>query len=241
MGVSMSSKVALVTGGNRGIGLEVARQLARQQVRVLLGCRHISKGQMAVDSLTQEGLSVFLLPLDLNDPIFIRRAVSDGIQKFGHIDILINNAAVLHEGLLGFESKLTDISGDTLIQTLITNVVGPYRLIQEVLPIMQQRNYGRIVNMSSRAGQVQTMDRGFPAYRVSKAALNALTLIAAAECSNKNIKINAASPGWVRTELGGPDADYSAEEGADTPVWLAMLPDDGPTGKFFEGGQEIPW
>lgn len=237
----MSTKVALVTGGNRGIGLEIVKQLAVRGVVVLLGSRDMSKGKVAVDFLSKKGLSVFLARVDLHDPASMRQAISEGIQKFGHIDILVNNAAVLEEGSQGYMSSILDISEETLVRTLHTNLVGPYRLIQEILPIMQKRNYGRIVNVSSRAGQFQTMDRGFPAYRVSKAALNALTKIVAAECWKMNIKINAASPGWVRTELGGTDAERDVDEGADTPVWLATLPDDGPTGGFFEDRVEIPW
>ena len=237
----MSLKVALVTGGNRGIGLEIVHQLASQGIRVALGSRDRSKGMIAVSPFISLGLSVSVVQLDVNLPSSIEAAVKECRDKFGKIDILINNAAILQEGAQGFNTSVLDVSDEKFIETFTTNLLGPLRLIREVLPEMIQKNYGRIVNISSLAGQSKDMDKGFPAYRISKAALNALTQIVAAECYQKNIKVNAASPGWVRTSLGGPEAELSPEEGADTPVWLATLPDNGPSGAFFEKRKIIAW
>lgn len=237
----MSLRVALVTGANRGIGLEIVRQLARQKVMVVLGSRDPSKGTKAALTLAQEGLSVSVIQLDVAAALSIKAAVEECSQKFGPIDILVNNAAILQDGAMGFEGSILEVPDEIFEYTLSINFLGPLRMIREVLPSMLRRNYGRIVNISSRAGQLLNMDKGFPAYRVSKTALNVLTQIVAAECKDKNIKVNAVSPGWVRTELGGPDAQLTVEQGADTPVWLATLPDHGPTGGFFEHRIRLPW
>lgn len=237
----MSSKVALVTGANRGIGLEIVRQLARRGITVVLGSRDQSKGKKGTNSLLKEGLSVSVVRLDVGVPSSITDAVNDCIQKFGTVDILINNAAILQDEIHGFEGSILDGDDEIFLNTFSINLLGPLRMIRAVLPGMLQKNYGRIVNISSRAGQLNIMDRGFPAYRISKAGLNALTRIVAAECKDHNIKVNAASPGWVRTNLGGSDAELSVEQGAETPVWLATLPDDGPTGGFYEKRKMLSW
>jgi NAD(P)-dependent dehydrogenase (short-subunit alcohol dehydrogenase family) len=155
--------------------------------------------------------------------------------------VLVNNAAIIADGSGGFHASVLDtVSGD-LRRTFETNVLGPLRLIQAAVPVMRKQGYGRIVNISSGAGQLAEMGSGFPAYRMSKAALNALTRITAAELRDANIKVNAVCPGWVRTDMGGSDADRSVAEGAETPVWLATLPDNGPTGEFFRDRKPIPW
>ncbi len=136
---------------------------------------------------------------------------------------------------------MLDVSVDLVMQTYLTNTVGPLRLIQAVVPAMQKLGYGRIVNLSSGAGQLSEMGSGFPAYRMSKSALNALTRLTAAELGPRPIKINAMCPGWVRTAMGGPNATRSVEKGAETAVWLATLPEDGPTGGFFRDMKPIAW
>lgn len=235
------TRFALVTGGNRGIGLEIVRQLSRLGVITALGSRDPVKGRAAAEALMSEGLEVPVVAIDANDEAGPARAVAEVQRLFGRLDILVNNAAILIDGPGGFNASLFELTGDTMRRTFETNVLGPLRMIQAVAPLMRAQNYGRIVNLSSGAGQLAEMVAGFPAYRMSKTALNALTRIAAAELSGANIKVNAVCPGWVRTDMGGPEATRSVEEGAETPVWLAMLPDDGPTGGFFRDKKPIAW
>jgi NAD(P)-dependent dehydrogenase (short-subunit alcohol dehydrogenase family) len=233
--------VALISGANRGIGLEAGRQLARKGVLVVLGARDPEKGKDAARSITGEGLEAETVRLDVADGLSVAAAVEEIARRHGRIDILVNNAAILIDGPGGFRSSLFELKADTARQTFETNVLGPLRLTQAVVPIMQRNGYGRIVNLSSGAGQLSDMRSGFPAYRMSKAALNALTRITAAELASTNIKVNAVCPGWVRTDMGGAEAERPGEVGAETPVWLATLPENGPTGGFFRDMRAIPW
>lgn len=235
------TRFALVTGANRGIGLETVRQLSRLGVITALGARDAAKGRAAAETLMSEGLEVPVVAIDSNDEAGPQRAIAEMQRLFGRCDILVNNAAILIDGPGGFNASLFDLTGDTMRRTFETNLLGPLRMIQAVAPVMRAQNYGRIVNLSSGAGQLSEMHAGFPAYRMSKTALNALTRIAATELSGGNIKVNAVCPGWVRTDMGGPEAERPVEEGAETPVWLAMLPDDGPTGGFFRDKKPIAW
>ncbi|MGE5267295.1 MAG: SDR family oxidoreductase [Deltaproteobacteria bacterium] len=234
-------RVALISGANRGIGLETARQLARKGVLVVIGSRDLEKGQAAARSITDEGYPVEVVRLDVTDGSSIASAVEEIVRRHGRIDILVNNAAILIDGPGGFKSSLFELRADTARQTWETNVLGPLRLTQAVVPIMQRNGYGRIVNLSSGAGQLSDMRSGFPAYRLSKTALNALTRITASELASTNIKVNAVCPGWVRTDMGGAEAERPVEVGAETPVWLATLPENGPTGGFFRDLRQIPW
>lgn len=161
--------------------------------------------------------------------------------RFGRLDVLINNAAILIDGPGGFAASGFDLTDETLRRTFAANVEGPIRLMQAVLPGMRARAYGRVVNISSTAGQLAGMGAGYPAYRMSKAALNAATRIFADEVREADVKINAMCPGWVRTDMGGEEAERSVEEGADTAVWLAQLNKSGPTGGFFKDRRAIAW
>jgi NAD(P)-dependent dehydrogenase (short-subunit alcohol dehydrogenase family) len=237
----MSSRLALVTGGNRGIGFDIARQLAARGVCVVIGARDIDKGRSAAKMLTGAGGAVAAVGLDVTDAESIRRACSDVERQHGAIDILVNNAAILIDGPGGFSSSLFDMTDETAQRTWETNLLGPARLIQTIVPGMTARGYGRVVNLSSRAGQLAQMRAGFPAYRMSKAALNALTRITAAEVGAGNVKVNAMCPGWCRTEMGGREAERAPSEGAKTAVWLATLPESGPNGGFFHDQKEIAW
>jgi NAD(P)-dependent dehydrogenase (short-subunit alcohol dehydrogenase family) len=182
-----------------------------------------------------------VVALDVTDGESVRAAVDEVLRQHGRIDILVNNAAILIDGPGGFNSSLFEATEVTFRDTFDANVAGPLRLIQSVVPVMRAGGYGRIVNMSSGAGQFDGMGMGFPIYRMSKSALNALTVITAAELGRGTIKINAVCPGWVKTDMGGPNAERSVEKGAETPVWLATLPDDGPTGGFFRDKKRISW
>jgi NAD(P)-dependent dehydrogenase (short-subunit alcohol dehydrogenase family) len=235
-------RIALVTGANRGIGREIARQLAMTgAMSVIIGARDRQKGADTVADFARDGIRAATVTLDTSNSDSILHAVGQIEREHGAIDILVNNAAIMIDGPGGFDASLFDLTSDTMRRTFETNVLGPVALMQTVLPGMKARGYGRVVNVSSLAGQLQDMGAGFPAYRMSKAALNAATRIAAAEIGAGNVKINAASPGWVRTGMGGPDAPRTVEKGAETAVFLALLPGDGPSGGFFHDKSPVAW
>ncbi|MEQ1695919.1 MAG: SDR family oxidoreductase [Hyphomicrobiaceae bacterium] len=235
------TRVALVTGANRGIGLEIARQLARLGVMTVLGSRSLEKGKVAAEPLAGEGLVAPVVALDVTDTASIRAAVAETMGLFGRVDILINNAGVMleHSGTPDFVASSVGL--DVMRATFEVNLFGPLAMSQAVLPVMRDQGYGRIVNMSSGMGQLSEMGAEHPAYRMSKAALNALTRTLAAELGAGAIKVNSMCPGWVKTDMGGQDAPRTVEQGAETAVWLAMLPDDGPTGAFFRDKKPIAW
>ncbi|MDS4029665.1 MAG: SDR family oxidoreductase [Candidatus Contendobacter sp.] len=239
-----SKPVAVVTGANRGLGLETARQLAKRDIRVILTSRNAGKGEMALEKLLTEGLDVAFHALDVT----LESSVADlgGFihSRYGRVDILVNNAGVYLDSHGSEETSSASVftaSLETLTATLKTNLYGPLLLAQELTPLMKQQHYGRIVNVSSGMGQLSDMEGKSPAYRISKTALNALTRILAAETRGYNILVNSVCPGWVRTDMGGPQAEKTVEQGATGIVWAATLPDDGPTGGFFRDGQPIPW
>ncbi|MGE0024647.1 MAG: SDR family oxidoreductase [Hyphomicrobium sp.] len=236
-----TTRTALVSGANRGIGFEIVRQLARLGVLAVIGARNKDDGLAAAEKLKPEGLDIPVVALDVNSDESPAQAVAEVKRLYGRLDILVNNAAILIDEPGGFNASLFDLKADTMRRTMETNLLGPIRLIQAAAPVMRAEGYGRIVNLSSGAGQLSDMRSGYPAYRMSKTAVNALTRIAASELSGTNIKVNAMCPGWVRTDMGGANADRSPEEGADTAVWLATLPDDGPTGGFFRDRKPIAW
>ncbi len=234
-------RVALVSGANRGIGLEVVRQLAKLGMTAILGSRDGKKGAAAAAKLASEGIEAPLVALDVTDAKSVGSAVAHVHARFGRIDVLVNNAGIALDGSRSPVSSVLEVSPEVVACTLDANTLGPLRLIQAVVPLMQAQGYGRIVNVSSGLGQISAMGGSWPGYRMSKAALNALTRIVAAEIGSPNIKVNCMSPGWVRTDMGGQSAPRSVAQGADTIVWLATLPDDGPSGLFFEDRKPIPW
>jgi len=231
-------RVALVTGGNRGIGFEICRQLARKGLTVVLAGRDAAAARAAARRLKAEGLAVEAQTLDVTRPASIRAAVAAILRRHGHIDVLVNNAGILADP---HGSRVIGGRPATYRRTLETNVFGPLRLVQAVVPGMLAAGYGRVVNLSSGLGQLDGMGAGTPAYRISKAALNALTATLAAETRGRGVLVNALCPGWVRTRIGGEKAPRSAEEGADTAVWLATLPRRGPSGGFFRDRRLIAW
>lgn len=233
-----NAKVAVVTGGNRGIGFEICRGLAGLGVRVLLTARDEAKGTKAARTLQAEGLPVEFRALDVAAQAAIAEFGRAVERDFGAADILVNNAGIMIDpkGARLLESDLAVIQ-----ETLAVNVYGPLRLSQALVPAMIRQNYGRVVNLSSGLGQLSEMESGTPAYRLSKTALNAVTRMLAAETRGANVLVNSMCPGWVRTEMGGPGATKTPAEGADTAIWLATLPDGGPSGGFFRDRQPIPW
>jgi NAD(P)-dependent dehydrogenase (short-subunit alcohol dehydrogenase family) len=231
-------RIAIVTGGNRGIGHEIARQLVKNDIYVVVGARDAAKCEQAVASLKKEGGNVSGFPLDVNDTHSVRRFVELVEKQHGSPSILVNNAGVYPESTL---AKVVDTPTSIWRETLETNLFGAVRMCREIVPLMTKLRFGRIVNISSGLGQLQHMGEGSPAYRVSKTALNALTRTLAAEVAGTGILVNSMSPGWVRTDMGGDEAPRSVEEGADTAVWLCLLPSNGPTGQFFRDRKPIPW
>jgi NAD(P)-dependent dehydrogenase (short-subunit alcohol dehydrogenase family) len=234
----MDKRLALVTGANRGIGYEICRQLARKGLRVVLTSRDPEKGREARKNLAKEGLDVLHHQLNVTDQASVAAIARHIESEYGRMDVLVNNAGIL------IDSRSTSVlreKEETFRTTLETNFYGALRMCQALVPLMQKNRYGRVVNMSSGLGQLDDMGDGTPAYRVSKTALNALTRMVAKAVEGDNILVNSMCPGWVRTDMGGPEASRGVEQGAETAVWLAMLPHDGPTGGFFRDKKPIPW
>ena len=219
--------MALVSGTSRGIGAEIARQLAADHGFVVFaGARDPND--------VEEGDGIIPIELDVTDQDTVDAAQEQIGSDPGHLDALVNNA-----GVYGDPIGVVDYDLDRAHEVFEVNIFGPWRLSQAFLPLLQRSSQPRIVNVSSGAGQLSDMNGGRAAYRLSKAALNALTRTLAAD--ERAIKVNSMCPGWVRTDMGGSSATRSVEEGADTAVWLSTLPDDGPTGGFFRNREPIPW
>jgi NAD(P)-dependent dehydrogenase (short-subunit alcohol dehydrogenase family) len=225
----MEMRTALVTGANRGLGFETCRQLGRLGHRVVLAARDPAKGEQAAATLRGEGLDVTAFELDVTSDA--------GLRDVGPVDILVNNAGITADD----DSSALRVPVDALRHVLETNTFGAYRVTQAVAPGMRDRGWGRIVNVSSGMGQLSDMYGGYPAYRMSKAGLNVLTRVFAYELRGSGVLVNSVCPGWVRTDMGGPSASLSVEEGVETIVWCATLRDDGPTGGFFRYQRPIPW
>lgn len=250
--MSDMNRVALVTGGNRGIGLEVCRGLAKQGYKVVMTGRDEANLRHAKAELAKEGLKVDSIMLDVTDPNMVEIKKGENIdgnfigdwirRKYGRLDVLVNNAGVVPDGSVQDAPKsMLDTDRAAYDLGFETHFHGPLAIIRGVLPMMKEQNYGRIVNVSTGMARLSSIEAGWPAYRVSKVALNALTAILSKELEGTNILINSASPGWVKTRMGGPDAELTPEEGADTILWLAMLEDGGPTGGFFANREQTDW
>jgi NAD(P)-dependent dehydrogenase (short-subunit alcohol dehydrogenase family) len=229
--VSLSRSVAVVTGGNRGIGHEVCRQLAGLGFDVVLGSRDLSRGEAAAAEL-----GVVACQLDVADEASVRAAADWVSERFGRCDALINNAAIHYDTWQRADSADLDV----VHEAMETNLFGAWRTALALLPLLRRSDHGRIVNVSSGAGQLSSMGAGTPAYQVSKAALNAFTRTLAAELRRDRILVNAICPGWVATDMGGPGGRPVAD-GAASVVWGVTLPDDGPTGGFFRDGRALDW
>ncbi len=229
-------RVAIVTGGNRGIGFETCRQLAGQGFTVVLAARDEAKGRAAAERLRTEGLDVEFAPLDVADDASVSEFARLMKTTHGRVDVLINNAGIMIDGE---DSDVRSAKIETLRRTLEVNLYAALRVTQALLPLMTGKE-ARIVNVSSGLGQLSDMNGGWPAYRISKASLNGLTRVLANEFEGKGLRVNSVCPGWVKTDMGGSRAPRTPQQGADTIVWLATARDV-PSGRFFRDRKPIPW
>jgi len=229
-------RVALVTGANRGIGFEICRQLAEEDFVVLLTARDAAKAQTAARKLANGGVEA--LALDVANARSIEAAVGEVGERYGRLDVLINNVGINYHT---WETAETANIDGTVVETISTNLLGPWRMCQAFLPLLRKSKAARIVNVSLESGSVAHMGAGPPAYQVTKAALNALTRTLAGELRHAHILVNAVCPGWVATDMGGAGAPRSVQEGAAGIVWAATLPQNGPTGGLFRDGKPLPW
>lgn len=230
-------RIALVTGGNRGIGLETCRQLAGRGIKVILGSRDAAKGAAAARELAAAGAPVEARQLDVSSAKSISDCMNWVRHDVGRLDILVNNAGVMIEE--GDADALEEL--EVIRDTMQTNVYGPFLLCRLAIPIMKSRRHGRIVNLSSSMGSLSEMGAGYIAYRLSKAGINVVTRVIAAETEGMGILVNSVDPGWVQTGMGGRGATRTLEKGAETVTWLATLADNGPTGAFFRDRKAIAW
>ena len=248
-----NGKVAFITGANRGLGLETARELGKQGIVVVLGSRDPKKGEAAAAKLRDEGITAESLGFDVTNSQDHQKAYDYLAKKYGQLDVLVNNAGVLMESQItpngSGPNPVSAVSPEMLRETFETNFFAPVALTQKLLPLIRKAPAGRIVNVSSILGSLTLhSDRNSPiypfktfAYDASKAALNAFTVHLAYEVRDNKIKVNSAHPGWVKTDMGGPNAPMEPSEGGKTSAQLATLPDDGPSGGFFHLGQPLPW
>lgn len=242
-------KVALVTGANKGIGFETVRQLAQQGATVLLAARDEKRGAEAAQKLQSEDLDVQFIKLDVDTPSDHSSAAQFIADNFGRLDILVNNAGIMVEPAAWGANTADSVTPEVLRKTFDTNFFNLVALTQTLLPLIRQSAAGRIVNLSSSLGSLALhSDPQSPiyttkplAYDASKTALNQFTVHLAAALKDTKIKVNAADPGWVKTDMGSQAAPLEVEDGAKTSVWLATLPEDGPTGGYFHQGASLPW
>ncbi|HVA22046.1 MAG TPA: SDR family NAD(P)-dependent oxidoreductase [Candidatus Micrarchaeia archaeon] len=228
-----AARTALVTGANRGIGLETSRQLVERGLTTIVSARDPAAAARAARACGAAGA----IQLDVTDPASVRRCAERCRTDFGAVDVLVNNAGVL----LDDERRLLEVEEAVLATTLEVNLVGVWRMVRAFVPSMLARGYGRVVNLSTGLSRLSAIETGSPAYSVSKTALNMLTAQLAAELRGTGVLVNCLDPGWVRTDMGGPEAPRTPAEGADTAVFLATLPDDGPTGLLFHDRQPVAW
>ncbi|TKH05778.1 SDR family oxidoreductase [Peribacillus simplex] len=235
--MSKDIKVALVTGGNRGIGYELVKQLALNSFKVILASRDPEMGHEGTQKLKESNLDVSFLVMDVDNQKSIHQAAITVNEQYGRLDVLINNAGVY----LDENKNLVTMDNSILEKTMATNFFGVYHVIRSFMPLMEKQGYGRIINVSSEYGAMTEMSYpGVGAYKMSKFALNGLTRLVAAEIKG-DIKINAVDPGWVSTDMGGSSAPRTPKQAAESILWLATIGPEGPNGGFFRDGKQIDW
>lgn len=234
-------KIAIVTGANRGLGLATSEALVQRGFKVIMAMRSPDKAQKELNALKMKGADIVPMKLDLSQEKSIHDFVETIKKEYGFVDVLINNAGILIDSEDGGNTSLFKTKASTIQKTFNTNTLGPFLLTQKIFPLMKQEGYGRIVNVSSGMAQLSEPQKASAAYRLSKTALNMVTNLFASEVGDADICVNAISPGWVRTDMGGPHADRSVEQGIKGVLWAAMLPKGGPNGTFTRDGEKIPW
>jgi NAD(P)-dependent dehydrogenase (short-subunit alcohol dehydrogenase family) len=234
---SKSAPVVLITGANKGIGFEIAKQLAERGWQVVIAARNVQAGRAAAERIEKAGRAARFLELDVADSQSIKRAAAGFGKQFEHLDVLINNAGIYpDEGV-----SILTVSREMLVQTFQTNTLGVIAVTQTFLPYLRKAKAARIINMSSGYGQIEGLSASAPSYCLSKLALNGATIMFSEALSGEWIAVNAMSPGWVRTDMGGATAPRSVEEGADTAVWLAAEAPRTLTGKFIQDRKVSSW
>ncbi|HEY9631124.1 MAG TPA: SDR family oxidoreductase [Coleofasciculaceae cyanobacterium] len=233
----MTQRVAVITGSHKGLGYAIARQLAQHEgTQVVLTSRKPQDGLTAQQRLSEENLSVDFHPLDVTSDESVQQFTAWLQQTYGRVDILVNNAGV-NPTQQPEEASLLTVQLETLLDTWVTNVMAVARITQALVPLMKAQNYGRIVNVSTEMASLSLMGSDYyplaPSYRLSKAGLNGLTTLLAKELQGSNVLVNSYSPGWMKTDMGGSDAPFTADEGAETALYLATLPEGGAQGQFF--------
>jgi NAD(P)-dependent dehydrogenase (short-subunit alcohol dehydrogenase family) len=234
---AIADRVAVVTDGDRGFGLALVRALAERRTCVVMATRSLDRGWAALDLLGDLADRVAVRQLDVTDQGSVTRLTSWVERQLGRCDILMNNAAVLIDD----ERGSSDVDLNVVRRTLDTNLLGTWRVAQAVVPLMRRHHYGRIVNISSPLGRLSSMGSGLPAYRVSQTSINALTRMLAGDLACDGILVNACCPDPPDVSISGARTPVEFTPSADTAVWLATLPDDGPTGLFFRDGEAIEW
>jgi len=249
--MTMANKVAVITGSHKGLGYAIARQLAQKEdIQVIVTSRNPQDGLNAQQRLANEGIQVGVRTLDVTSDASVQEFATWLQQTYGRVDILVNNAGV-NPTMQPEEASLLTVDIETMLATFSTNVLAVARITKALIPLMRTNNYGRIVNVSTEMASLSSMGSDYyplaPSYRLSKVGLNGLTALFAKELQGSNILINAYSPGWMKTDMGGSNAPFTADEGAETAVYLATLPDGGAQGKFFAemrkfgGAIALPW
>jgi len=229
-------RIALITGANRGIGFEIGKQLLLKDWTVIFSSRNMAVGRPLVNELRETYKSAWFVQLNVTEQESIKYMAEYVMEEHGRLDVLVNNAGI-H---LGENQTFMDVDFQDVVNTMETNLYGPLLVTRALLPALRKSDDARIINISSRMGQLSGMGGNSPAYRISKTALNALTVVMSKELTSEGIRVNTMCPGWVRTDMGGPNAPKSLEEGADTAIWLATDPDI-PTGRYFHERKEIAW